>query len=146
MKKILYIVIFAAMTAFAGDLSAGSLSDTQMQKFFEFSKQGKYTEAATALIEHLQSIDEQPELKASEITKYTGFLKQIYTEHGKPFGYTKWKTKSLSKNWVQSVYQVNCEKSAWMIELTEYTSPDGKSTFDAFIFATEEDVFKIYGK
>ena len=52
----------------------------------------------------------------------------------------------LSKAYDETVYQINCEKSAWLIVIKEYVSPNGKSEFSELRVLTEEDVFKYYDK
>lgn len=141
MKKLICVVFLASALTYAGELS-----DSQMAKFFEFSKQEKYTEAVTAILEYVLTYREQPMVLASETTRLSGIVKQFFMQHGKPLSYTMWKRRSLSKNWDQTVYQINCEKSAWMVELREYIGADGSRSFNEFRYVTEEDIFKAYAK
>ena len=122
---------------------AGVVADKQMEKFFAFLKKAKYKEASLVILEKVEIAPEQKEVN---IAQYTGIFKTIITQHGKPLNYTKWRTKRLSKNFDETIYQINCEKSAWMIMIREYVQANGGSTFSEFNIVTEDDIFKKYVK
>lgn len=122
---------------------AGEGTDKQMELFYGFLKKAKYNEAATAILE---KVDLGVEEKATNISVYAGYLNRFTVQHGKPLNYTKWRHKSLSKSFDETVYQINCEKSAWMVMIREYASPDGKSFFSEFNIVTEEDIFERFAK
>ena len=123
---------------------AGEVADKQMDKVEKFLKKSKYKEAATALLDYgLNMADEQ---KVVGVTQYAGYFEKFVKQHGKVLNHTKLRTRRLSKAYDETVYQINCEKSAWLIVITEYVSPNGKSEFSELRVLTEEDVFKYYDK
>lgn len=125
---------------------AGELADSQMEKFMEFSKKEKYEDAVSALLDAVLLLSNQPDVKKTEMIAYAGYVKRFFATHGKPLNHTKWRKRSLSKNWDETVYQINCEYSAWMIEIREYVNSEGVHSFGEFRFVTEDDIFKVYGK
>ena len=82
---------------------------------------------------------------ASSKTSGAGILKRFTLQHGKPLNYTKWRTKRLSKGFDETVYQLNCEKSAWMVMIREYTTAAGDGIFTVYNLVTEDDIFQKYG-
>ena len=141
MNKLRFFFFFFLM-AVAG--YAGEVADKQMDKVEKFLKKSKYKEAATALLDYgLNMADEQ---KVVGVTQYAGYFEKFVKQHGKVLNHTKLRTRRLSKTYDETVYQINCEKSAWLIVITEYVSLNGKSAFSALRVVTEEDVFKYYDK
>ena len=136
-RVLLYVLLMVVMC------HAGDFSDKQMAGAFKFFKKAKYKEAAEILLQHTEVPAEQ---KTAMVSEYEGIFKKIFLQHGKALNYTKWKTKRLSNSYDETVYQINCEKSAWMFTLNEYAKPDSGSVFTAFRFVTEDDVFIRYGK
>jgi len=122
---------------------AGSFSDKQMEKFVKFLKKGKYNDASAVLVDKM---DLSPEMKTSTIATYAGHIQSISLGHGKLLNYTTLRTKRLSKSFEDTVYQINCEKSSWLVMIREYVAPSGKSFFSGFRLLTEEDVFTYYEK
>lgn len=123
---------------------AGEVSDKQMDKVEKFLKKSKYKEAASALLDYGMNLaDEQ---KTVGVTQYAGYFEKFVKQHGKVLNHTKLRTRRLSKVYDETVYQINCEKSAWLIVIKEYVSPNGKSEFSELRVLTEEDVFKYYDK
>lgn len=137
MRVLLYVLLVAVMC------HAGDFSDKQMADAFKFIKKAKYKEAAEVLLKHTEVPAEQKDVM---VTDYEGVFKKFFAQHGKALNYTKWKTKRLSNSFDETVYQINCDKSAWMLTLREYAKSASGSTFTAFRFVTEEDVFIQYGK
>ena len=136
-RFLLYVLLVAVMC------HAGVFSDKQMADAFKFIKKAKYKEAAEVLLKHTEVPAEQ---KNVMVTDYEGVFKKFFAQHGKALNYTKWKTKRLSNSFDETVYQINCEKSAWMIAMHEYAKPASGSVFTAFRFVTEDDIFIQYGK
>lgn len=122
---------------------AGEVADKQMDQLAKFLKKSKYKEAAAALMNYMEMGDEQRQVN---IAQYAGHFSTIIKQHGKVLNYTKLRTRRLAKNHDETVYQINCEKSAWLIVIKEYVSPNGKSEFSELRVLTEEDVFKYYDK
>ena len=122
---------------------AGEVADKQMDQLAKFLKKAKYKEAAAALMNYMEMGDEQRQVN---IAQYAGHFSTIIKQHGKVLNYTKLRTRRLAKNHDETVYQINCEKSAWLIVIKEYVSPNGKSEFSELRVLTEEDVFKYYDK
>ena len=140
MKKLCITLCFLVM---ASASFAGDFSDKQMADAFKFIKKAKYKEAAEVLLKHTEVPAEQKDVM---VTDYEGVFKKFFAQHGKALNYTKWKTKRLSNSFDETVYQINCEKSAWMIAMHEYAKPASGSVFTAFRFVTEDDIFIQYGK
>lgn len=136
-RFLLYVLLVAVMC------HAGDFSDKQMADAFKFIKKAKYKEAAEVLLKHTEVPAEQKDVM---VTDYEGVFKKFFAQHGKALNYTKWKTKRLSNSFDETVYQINCEKSAWMIAMHEYAKPGSGSVFTAFRFVTEDDIFIQYGK
>ena len=136
-RFLLYVLLVAVMC------HAGDFSDKQMADAFKFIKKAKYKETAEVLLKHTEVPAEQKEVM---VTDYEGVFKKFFAQHGKALNYTKWKTKRLSNSFDETVYQINCEKSAWMIAMHEYAKPASGSVFTAFRFVTEDDIFIQYGK
>ena len=136
-RFLLYVLLVAVMC------HAGDFSDKQMADAFKFIKKAKYKEAAAVLLKHTEVPAEQKDVM---VTDYEGVFKKFFAQHGKALNYTKWKTKRLSNSFDETVYQINCEKSAWMIAMHEYAKPASGSVFTAFRFVTEDDIFIQYGK
>ena len=122
---------------------AGEVADKQMDQLAKFLKKAKYKEAAAALMNYMEMGDEQRQVN---IAQYAGHFSTIIKQHGKVLNYTKLRTRRLSKNHDETVYQINCDKSAWIVMIREYVSPNGKSFFWEVGAFTEEDVFKFYEK
>lgn len=141
MKKIVGFILFAF--AFA---SAGELSDHQMEKIFQHLKKKNFTEAAAAAMDSVFAFENSPEVKTNTIAYYSGKLKEFTQQHGIPVGYTLWRTRRLSKNMEEVVFQVNCQKSAWMLEFHEFVNDAGKHYFSEVRYVTEDDIFKAYVK
>lgn len=141
MNKLCFVLctLFLATVCYAGETA-----DKQMDKFTDFLKKAKYKEAASSLLTYgLNTSDEQKDVK---ITQYAGHFKRFIKQHGKILNHTKLRTRQLSKQFDETVYQINCEKSAWLIMIREYSSPNGKSQFSELRILTEDDVFKYYEK
>lgn len=132
LRSLLYVLLMAFVC------HAGEVADKQMEKVYGFLKNAKYKEASAAIFDKM---DLAPEEKNTNISVYAGYFNKFTAQHGKPLNYTKWRHKSLSKAFDETVYQINCEKSAWMIMIREYVTPDAKSYFQAFNIVTEEDIF-----
>ena len=140
MKNLHLALCVFLMSAFC---FAGEGADKQMEKFFGFLKKAKYKEAAAALMNYMEMGDEQRQVN---IAQYAGHFSTIIKQHGKVLNYTKLRTRRLAKNHDETVYQINCDKSAWIVMIREYVSPNGKSFFWEVGAFTEEDVFKFYEK
>lgn len=125
---------------------AGELADRQIAVFVDYCKKQKYEDAVASLYDHIELFRGQPEFKASAISNAASSFAENFNKHGKVLGYTKWRTRSLSKNKELVVYQINCEWSALMVELWEYTSLDGHHFINEVRLVTEEDIFKAYEK
>ena len=123
---------------------AGEVADKQMDQLAKFLKKAKYKEAASSLLDY--GMDMSKEQKAVGVSQYAGYFEKFVKQHGKVLNHTKLRTRRLSKSYDETVYQINCEKSAWLIVITEYVSLNGKSAFSALRVVTEEDVFKYYEK
>ncbi|PWJ63329.1 MULTISPECIES: hypothetical protein [unclassified Fibrobacter] len=141
MRKILYFILFAA--AFS---CAGELAEKQMAKFVDFVKKQKYEDATSSLMDHVYAFENSDAAKNNAVVFYAGKMKEFTRQHGKPLGFTKWRTRTLAKNMEEIVFQINCEKSAWMLEIHEYVGDDGKHRFGDIRYVTEEDIFKAYAK
>ena len=141
MKFLRSILCVFLMAAFC---YAGEGADKQMEKFFGFLKKAKYKEASAALLDYGMNLS--AEQKEVSIAQYAGHFTNFIKQHGKPLNFTTLRTRRLSKNFDETVYQINCEKSAWLIVIKEYVSPSGKSEFSELRILTEEDVFKYYDK
>ncbi|MBO4436926.1 MAG: hypothetical protein J5791_08605 [Fibrobacter sp.] len=138
LRALLYIFLMTVMC------HAGEVADKQMDKVENFLKQSKYKDAASSLLDYgMNMSDEQ---KTVGVMQYAGYFEKFVNQHGKVLNHTKLRTRRLSKNYDETVYQINCEKSAWLIVITEYVSPNGKSEFSELRVLTEEDVFKYYDK
>lgn len=122
---------------------AGEFADKQMDLFMKSLKKAKYKEAAAALMNYMEMGDEQRQVN---IAQYAGHFSTIIKQHGKVLNYTKLRTRRLAKNHDETVYQINCDKSSWIVMIREYVSPNGKSFFWEFGAFTEEDVFLFYEK
>ena len=123
---------------------AGEVADKQMDKVEKFLKKSKYKDAASSLLDY--GMDMSKEQKAVGVSQYAGYFEKLVKQHGKVLNHTKLRTRRLSKTYDETVYQINCEKSAWLIVIKEYVSPNGKSEFIELRVLTEEDVFKYYDK
>ena len=123
---------------------AGEVADKQMDQLAKFLKKAKYKEAASSLLDY--GMDMSKEQKAVGVSQYAGYFEKFVKQHGKVLNHTKLRTRRLSKAYDETVYQINCEKSAWLIVIKEYVSPNGKSEFSELRVLTEEDVFKYYDK
>jgi hypothetical protein len=121
---------------------AGEVADKQMDQFTNFLKKAKYKEAATALLEYVADMGE--EQRSVNIAQYAAHFSTFIKQHGKVLNYTKLRTRRLAKNHDETVYQINCDKSAWLVMIREYVSPSGKSFFWELEVLTEDDVFKFY--
>lgn len=135
LRVLLYVLLMAVMS------HAGEYADKQMDSFFKLVKKAKYKEAIAAVLDYVDIAPEQREVTGSQ---YAGFVKTFMTQHGKALNYTKWRTKRLSKTFDETVYQINCEKSAWMVVIREYVKADGSSAFSFFNLISEEDIFKRF--
>ncbi|WP_290735621.1 hypothetical protein [Fibrobacter sp. UBA3806] len=138
LRSLLYVFLMAAMC------HAGAVADKQMDKVEKFLKKSKYKDAASSLLDY--GMDMSKEQKAVGVSQYAGYFEKFVKQHGKVLNHTKLRTRRLSKSYDETVYQINCEKSAWLIVITEYESLNGKSAFSALRVVTEEDVFKYYEK
>ena len=138
LRCLLYVFLMTAMC------HAGAVTDKQMDKVEKFLKKSKYKDAASSLLDY--GMDMSKEQKAVGVSQYAGYFEKFVKQHGKVLNHTKLRTRRLSKSYDDTVYQINCEKSAWLIVITEYVSLNGKSAFSALRVVTEEDVFKYYEK
>ena len=138
LRALLYVLLMAVLC------HAGEVADKQMEKVENFLKKSNYKDAASSLLDYgMNMSDEQ---RAVGVMQYAGYFEKFVKQHGKVLNHTKLRTRRLSKNYDETVYQINCEKSAWLIVITEYVSPNGKSEFSELRILTEEDVFKYYEK
>lgn len=137
LRSILCVFLMAVMC------HAGEVADKQMDIFTKSLKKAKYKEAASALLDYMEMGDEQ---KTVNIAQYAGHFSTFIKQHGKVLNHTKLRTRRLSKNHDETVYQINCANSAWLVMIREYVSPNGKSYFWEFGVFTEDDVFKFYEK
>ena len=136
LRVLLYVLLMAVMC------HAGEVADKQMDQFTNFLKKAKYKEAATALLEYVADMGE--EQRSVNIAQYAAHFSTFIKQHGKVLNYTKLRTRRLAKNHDETVYQINCDKSAWLVMIREYVSPSGKSFFWELEVLTEDDVFKFY--
>ena len=123
---------------------AGEVADKQMDKVEKFLKKAKYKDAAAALMDYGMNLG--AEQKEVSIMQYAGYFEKFVKQHGKVLNHTTLRTRRLSKSYDETVYQINCDKSAWLIVIKEYASPNGKSEFSELRILTEDDVFKYYDK
>lgn len=140
MNKICVILCFFLMAIAS---HAGEEADKQMEKFFGYLKKAKYKESAHSILDYVNMGDEQKEVR---VANYAGHFENFIKQHGKALNYTTLRTRRLSKNFDETVYQINCEKSAWLVMIREYATPGGKSEFSELGIFTEDDVFKYYEK
>ncbi|MBO4713590.1 MAG: hypothetical protein J5615_06850 [Fibrobacter sp.] len=136
LRVLLYVLLMAVVC------HAGEVADKQMDQFTNFLKKAKYKEAATALLEYVADMGE--EQRSVNIAQYAAHFSTFIKQHGKVLNYTKLRTRRLAKNHDETVYQINCDKSAWLVMIREYVSPSGKSFFWELEVLTEDDVFKFY--
>ena len=136
LRSLLYVFLMAAMC------HAGAVADKQMDKVEKFLKKSKYKDAASSLLDY--GMDMSKEQKAVGVSQYAGYFEKFVKQHGKVLNHTKLRTRRLAKNHDETVYQINCDKSAWLVMIREYVSPSGKSFFWELEVLTEEDVFKFY--
>ena len=135
LRALLYVLLMAVMC------HAGEVADKQMEQFTKFLKKAQYKEAASALLEYVDMGEEQ---RPVNIAQYAGHFSTFIKQHGKVLNHTKLRTRRLAKNHDETVYQINCDKSAWLVMIREYVSPSGKSFFWELEVLTEDDVFKFY--
>lgn len=137
LRNLLFVLLMAVMC------HAGEFADKQMDIFTKSLKKAKYKEAAAALLNYMEMGEEQRNV---DITQYAGHFSTFIKQHGKVLNHTKLRTRRLAKNHDETVYQINCAKSAWLVMIREYVTPEGKSYFWEFGVFTEDDVFKFYEK
>ena len=138
LRVLLYVMLMAVVC------HAGEVADKQMGNVENFLKKSNYKDAASSLLDYGMNISD--EQRAVGVMQYAGSFEKFVKQHGKVLNHTKLRTRRLSKNYDETVYQINCDKSAWLIVITEYVSPNGKSEFSELRVLTEEDVFKYYDK
>ena len=116
------------------------LKQKNVQKVSEIELDG--SPKLKALLEYVADMGE--EQRSVNIAQYAAHFSTFIKQHGKVLNYTKLRTRRLAKNHDETVYQINCDKSAWLVMIREYVSPSGKSFFWELEVLTEDDVFKFY--
>lgn len=141
MRKFICFILFAAVFSCAGEFA-----DKQVKKFVDFTKKGQYEKAVSVFLDNHALFLNDSLSKKQNVVAHAGVVKKFITQHGKIVNYTKWRTRTLSKDMTETVYQINCQYSAWMVEVIEYLPPKGKPVFNSVRYVSEEDIFKIYGR
>lgn len=139
--KIRSIILSLLLCSFA---FAGPHSSECVKQMVEQLKAGKYDKAFDAVL------DESPFIKgnvnvANIKMQYTTLFQNIETQYGKPMNFEILNTKTIG-TLERTGFLIQCEKNAWVIELTEYNNPVSKKQYIVnFKVVAEEEAFSKYG-
>jgi len=123
---------------------AGPHSSECAKKMLDQLKAGKYDKAFDAVL------DESPFIKGnvnvSNIKmQYTTLFQNLETQYGKPVGFEILNTKTVG-TLERTGFLIQCEKNAWVIEITEYNNPVSKKQYIVnFKVVGEDEAFSRYG-
>jgi hypothetical protein len=107
-------------------------------------KAGKYDAAFEAIL------DESPFIKGSVNVpnikmQYTTLFQNVETQYGKPVNFEILNTKTVG-TLERTGFLIQCEKNAWVIEITEYNNPVSKKQYVVnFKVVAEDEAFTKYG-
>jgi hypothetical protein len=139
--RIKSIILTLLLCSFA---FAGPHSSECVKKMVDFLKAEKYDKAFDAVL------DESPFIKGNvNVTnikmQYTTVFQNIAAQYGKPVGFEILGTKTVG-TLERTGFLIQCEKNAWVIELTEYNNPVSKKQYIVnFKVVDESEAFSRYG-
>lgn len=139
--KIKLIIFSLLLCSFA---FAGPHSSACAKAMVDNLKAEKYDKAFDAVL------DDSPFLKgnvnvANLKMQYTTVFQNIAAQYGKPVGLEILGTKTVG-TLERTGFLIQCEKNAWIIEITEYNNPVSKKQYIVdFKILDENDAFTRYG-
>ena len=139
--KIKTIILSLLLCSFA---FAGPHSSECVKKMVDQLKAGKYDAAFEAIL------DESPFIKGSVNVpnikmQYTTLFQNVETQYGKPVNFEILNTKTVG-TLERTGFLIQCEKNAWVIEITEYNNPVSKKQYVVnFKVVAEDEAFTKYG-
>lgn len=123
---------------------AGPHSSDCVKAMVENLKAGKFDKAFEAVL------DDSPFLKgnvnvANLKMQYATIFQNIEAQYGKPVSFEILNTKTVG-TLERTGFLIQCEKNAWVIEVTEYNNPVSKKQYTVnFKIVDENEAFARYG-
>lgn len=139
--KIKTIILSLLLCSFA---FAGPHSSECVKTMVEHLKADKFDKAFEAIL------DDSPFLKGNvNVTnlkmQYATVFQNVAAQYGKPVGFEILGTKTIG-TLERTGFLIQCEKNAWVIELTEYNNPVSKKQYIVnFKVVGEDEAFSRYG-
>ena len=139
--RIKAIILSLLLCSFA---FAGPHSSDCVKAMVENLKAGKFDKAFEAVL------DDSPFLKgnvnvANLKMQYATIFQNIEAQYGKPVSFEILNTKTVG-TLERTGFLIQCEKNAWVIEVTEYNNPVSKKQYTVnFKIVDENEAFARYG-
>ena len=139
--KIKSIILTLLLCSFA---FAGPHSSECVKAMVENLKTDKFDKAFDAVL------DDSPFLKGNVNVsnlkmQYATIFQNIAAQYGKPVGFEILGTKTVG-TLERTGFLIQCEKNAWVIEITEYNNPVSKKQYIVnFKIVDESEAFARYG-
>ena len=139
--KIKTIILSLLLCSFA---FAGPHSSECVKTMVEHLKADKFDKAFEAIL------DDSPFLKGNvNVTnlkmQYATVFQNVAAQYGKPVGFEILGTKTIG-TLERTGFLIQCEKNAWVIELTEYNNPVSKKQYIVnFKVVGEDEAVSRYG-
>ncbi len=139
--KIKSILLTLCLCAFA---FAGPHSDGCVKNLVDQLKQAEYDKAFDAILDNSPFIMGTSNV-ANIKMQYTAAFRNIEAQYGKPIGFQILGSKTLG-TMERTGYLIQCEKSAWMLEVYEYNNPESKKQYIVgFKVIGDDEAFNRYG-
>ena len=139
--KIKSLILCLLLCSFA---FAGPHSSECVKAMVDHLKADKYDKAFDAVL------DDSPFLKGNVNVsnlkmQYATVFQNISAQYGKPVGFEILGTKTVG-TLERTGFLIQCEKNAWVIEVTEYNNPVSKKQYIVnFKVVDENEAFSRYG-
>lgn len=139
--KIRSFILALCLSSFA---FAGPHSSDCIKKFVDLLKQDQFDKAFDAVLDNSPFLMGNINV-ANVKMQYMTMFQNIAAQYGKPFGFEILGSKTIG-TLERTGFLIQCEKNAWVIELTEYNNPEAKKQYIVNIKVIDEnDAFARYG-